>query len=146
MMINFEEIFNESYLRLLHLGEIGSDKSGEIFFSKFYKNFTDSSPDVSEKFQNTDMQKQKVLIQESFDHMLKFHLSHQATDYLHRIAHLHNEDNIDISPQLYDLWLASLIATVKELDPKYDRDVGLAWEIVMSAGITYMKDSYCRND
>ena len=145
-MLNYEEIFTDSYVRLLHLGEIGSDKAGKIFFSKFYKRFTATSPDVSEKFKNTDMQKQKVMMQESFDHMLKFHLSHQATDYLQRIAHLHNENNIDISPQLYDLWLESLIATVKELDPKYDRDVGLAWEIVMSAGTTYMKDSYCRND
>ncbi len=140
-MLDFDGIFTESYERLLDL-----DETGEIFFSKFYENFTSASPDVRKKFQNTDMQKQKIVLRESLFNMQDFFVNKQATDYMRRIADIHSKKDKDISPQLYDLWLESLVATVRELDPEYDRDVGLAWKMVMSMGIAYMKDIYDRND
>ncbi len=140
-MLDFDGIFTESYERLLDL-----DETGEIFLSKFYESFTSASPDVRKKFQNTDMQKQKIVLRESLFNMQDFYVNKQATDYMRGIADLHSKKDKDISPQLYDLWLESLVVTVRELDPEYDRDVGLAWKMVMSMGITYMKDIYDRND
>ncbi len=149
-MFNYDEIFTESYKRLLDLDEIDPDnlldEIGEIFFSRFYKSFISASPDISKKFQNTDIQKQKRILQQSLYHMLDFYVNKQATDYMRGIAEIHSKKDKDIPPQLYDLWLESLVATVRVLDPKYDRDVGLAWKMVMSTGITYMKDMYDRND
>ena len=140
-MLIFDGIFTDSYERLLDL-----DETGEIFFSKFYDNFTSASPDVRKKFQNTDMQKQKTALRRSLYYMQDFYVNKQTTDYMQGIADTHSKKDKDISPQLYDLWLETLVATVRELDPKYDRDVGLAWKIVMSTGITYMKDMYDRNE
>jgi hemoglobin-like flavoprotein len=149
-MLNFDEIFTDSYKRLLDVDEIDPDylldEIGEIFFNKFYERFTSASPDVMKKFQNTDMHKQKRVLQRSLYHMLDFYVNKQATDYMRGIADIHSKKEKDISPQLYDLWLESLVATVRELDPKYDQDVGLAWKMVMSIGIAYMRDMYDRNE
>ena len=145
-MLDFDGIFTNSYKRLLGLDKIDSGQLGETFFSNFYERFISASPDVRKKFQNTDIQNQKIVLHESLYHMLDFYVIKHATDYMQRIAEIHSKKDKDISPHLYDIWLESLVATVRELDPEYDRDVGLAWKIVMSAGIMYMKEMYERND
>ena len=49
---------------------------------------------------------------------------------------------------LYDPGLVdrpeALAAAVAEFDPDYDEDVGLAWRLVLSPGITYMRYCYDR--
>jgi hemoglobin-like flavoprotein len=140
-MKNFEEIFNDSFERVLSL-----DKDNDLFFSKFYNTFLAASPIVKQKFQNTDMTNQKLMLKKSFYQMLNFFVNKIATDYMTKIADLHSKKDRDISPELYDLWLESLVSTVKELDPKYNHDVGLAWKMIMGIGITYMKDYYNRDE
>ncbi len=141
-MLNVEDIVSDSYERLQFLGKTGRYKTSEIFLNKFYEKFISASPIVREKFKNTDMNKQKRQLQESLYYMLQFYMIKKPTDYMRGIANRHSKKALNISPQLYDLWLESLVATVRELDPKYDQDVGLAWKMVMSTGIKFMKNNY----
>ena len=140
-MLDYEEIFNDSYERLIRL-----EGSGDKFFSEFYTQFLAASPKVKEKFMHTNMKKQQKMLKQSLYHMLNFFVYKRASDYIQNIAKIHSKKGIDIEPKYYDLWLDSLVATVQKLDPKYDQDVGLAWKITMSMGITYMKDMYDRDD
>ena len=67
--MNLEEIFNDSYERVL-----GATKDTDIFFRCFYDRFISSSPLIKEKFKDTDMDKQKKMVPKAFYHILQFFL------------------------------------------------------------------------
>ena len=81
-------------------------------------------------------------LKESLRHILSLFISTEENNYIKEIAKVHNRDNLDIWPVLYDLWLESLIETVQKYDEKFDEDIELSWRMVMSIGITYMKFKY----
>ena len=138
-MKNYKRLFEDSYIRVT-----GLDEKSDRFFTKFYKNFLSASPEIREKFKGVDMENQKKMIKQSMQQMLNLILTREAGEYMESIARLHSKKERDIPPYLYDIWLDSLIDTVKDLDPKYDPDIGLAWKMALSMGIVYMKDMYDR--
>jgi hemoglobin-like flavoprotein len=133
-VINYEDIFNLSYFRAL-----GSPTKRREFFDKFYEKFIGSSPEVQEKFRETDMGVQKRMLDLSIHHMSTFSQDKTADDYLIRIAKLHGPQEKNIRRELYQLWLDALVDTLREQDPEFDEDVELAWRMQMAAGVTYMK-------
>ena len=140
-MINHTEVFNDSYARVLN-----RDIENKLFFSIFYEKFTSASPEVMSKFSNTDMDKQHKMLKRSLFYMLNYFVNREETDYMKRIADVHCRHKKNIPPPLYDFWLNSLLAAVEDLDPKYDRDVELAWKTVMAPGIEYMKSKFDGTD
>ena len=138
--MNYEQTFLQSFKRVSTL-----DPAGDLFFRRFYENFS-VSPEVGEKLKGVDMAKQYGARKRSLLLMLEFFISKQANEALAQIAHRHNRRGLDIRPHLYDPWQEALVETVKELDPEQDRGVLLAWKIVLSVGITYMKDMHDRCD
>ncbi|TQV86302.1 globin [Exilibacterium tricleocarpae] len=135
--MQFEEIFDASYERVLRV-----ELEGRFFFDAFYENFIDSSPEVRDKFKNTDMDRQRKMLKKSFYSLVVFYATNSVDDYLVKVAERHNRENIDIRPGLYDLWIESLIFTVAQYDPDFDETVELAWRLVLATGITYMKFKY----
>ena len=132
--MDYEKIFNTSYIRVMT-----RNIDGKTFFESFYDKFTQSSEEVAEKFKNTDMKEQQRIIKVSLQHMLNCYAQREINDEIIRLAVKHNKANLDIHPRLYDLWLECLIETAREFDQEFDRYIELAWRIVMSIGITYMK-------
>jgi len=61
---------------------------------------------------------------------------------LNDLAERHSSRQLNIGAELYDLWLDSLLAAVKECDPQYDTQVRDAWERVMMVGIGYLLSRY----
>ena len=49
---------------------------------------------------------------------------------------------LDIKPELYDLWLDRLVQAVREFDPKFDPEIETAWRRVLRPGIEFMKSRY----
>jgi hemoglobin-like flavoprotein len=135
--MGFDKAFDESYERVLKI-----KKNDKAFFDSFYEKFIRSSPVVKEHFKNTDMPHQKQMLKKSFYNLLVFYASNHADDYLEKTARVHSKHKHNISPELYDLWLENLINTVEEYDPKFNEEIELAWRLVLSAGITYMKFKY----
>lgn len=133
----FETIYDESYQRV-----IGRTCNGRTFFEAFYDNFLASSPEVRCKFEQTDMQAQARMIKKSFYSLLVFYASNHADTYIHKIALAHDRCHLDIRPELYDLWLENLLKTVAVFDDHYCDDTELAWRLVMTPGIVYMKFRY----
>lgn len=109
------------------------------FLDRFYERFLASSPKVREKFANTNFVRQKRALRASLQI-----LSLVADDdrgpgrYLGELAVQHGQKHLDIGAELYDLWLDSLIATVREIDPQFDAEIEGAWEQVAMVGIHYM--------
>jgi len=114
------------------------------FLDIFYTKFLDSSPEVAKKFVNTDFVRQKRALRASLHHLL---LAAQDQEkgpdaYLAEVAERHGAGQLEIGAELYDLWLDSLLATVKECDPEFSPEVEKAWEDVMMVGIQYLCRSY----
>ena len=136
-LTGYDSYFDQSYERVKRI-----KKNGQSFFDAFYDNFCAASPEVAEHFRHTDMGKQKKMLEKSFYSLFIFYATNNANDYLRKIAEQHSKTGHNISPELYDVWLESLIKTVAEYDPQFDMEVELSWRVVLSAGITYMKFKY----
>ncbi len=114
------------------------------FLDRFYEVFLASSPKVQEKFRNTDFVRQKRALRASLHLILLASTGEPGGPerYLKDIATRHSARQLDIGAELYDLWLDSLLAAVKECDPQFGAEVSAAWEAVMMVGIHYMCTRY----
>ena len=114
------------------------------FLGRFYERFLRSSPKVREKFLGTDFIRQKRMLQASLQLLLVAAQDDgkRATPYLDEVAARHSASQMAIGSELYDLWLDSLLATVKEVDASWSPDVEHAWESVMTVGIAYLVSRY----
>ncbi len=135
--MDFERIFDESYERVLKIHH--NDQS---FFETFYKAFVAADERVAAHFTHTDMEKQQRMLEKSFYRLVVFYATNYADDYLEQVAMRHSKVALNVIPELYDIWLDVLIETVAEYDPHYNDNVELAWRLVLSTGITYMKFKY----
>lgn len=114
------------------------------FLDVFYGKFLASSPEVAEKFAKTDFTRQKELLRISLHHLLLVARDpKQGPDpYLQDVAVHHGAGQMAIGAHLYDLWLDSLIETVRTCDPECFPEVEKAWEEVMMVGIHYLCANY----
>jgi hemoglobin-like flavoprotein len=114
------------------------------FLDRFYEIFLASSPKVKEKFAQTDFVRQRRALRASLDAMLLAAADGDTgpQKYLRDVAERHSGRQLNIGSELYDLWLDSLLAAVREFDPKYGPDVHEAWEKVMMVGIGYILSRY----
>ncbi|MCM0613159.1 globin [Marinobacter sediminum] len=135
--MSFDDIFDASYDRVLLASPDNTD-----FFEAFYQRFLSSSPEVRMLFRNTDMSVQRSMLKKSFFSLVAFYASGTIDDVLRRIAYLHSSRELNIKPYLYDLWLECLTDTVRVYDPEFCDEVELAWRLILSPGITYMKFGY----
>lgn len=135
--MSFDLIFDKSYERVMN--------EKEDFFDLFYDLFLNSSPQIPPFFKSTDMNKQKTIMRQSFYKLFTFYASHNADETLEKIAIRHDKRHLDIHPKLYDLWLECMIKTVEAKDPMFSDEIELAWRLVLSPGIVYMKFMYEKN-
>jgi hemoglobin-like flavoprotein len=110
-----------------------------VFLDRFYEVFLASSPKVREKFADTNFDRQRLALRASFDTMLKAARDGaRDSERLRDLAERHSSRDLNIGAELYDLWLDSLLSTVKECDPGWDGAVSDAWEQVMMVGVRYL--------
>lgn len=113
------------------------------FFEAFYSAFIHSSPEVAAKFTHVDMHKQHHMLQASFYMVMLASQGQEAAQlYLDKVAEKHSRTGFDIRPELYELWLASLLATVAATDPRWNPALETAWREMMAYGIRYMQSRY----
>ena len=109
------------------------------FMDHFYQRFMESSPQVTAKFARVDMDHQAVMMRGSLEMMLQGSLHPNG---LTALAELHSRRGIGISPSLYDLWLDSLLSTVRAYDDECGEELLAAWRRVLLPGIQAMAQSY----
>ena len=132
--MTYDQIFSSSYQRAL-----GNDYYQADFIGSFYEHFFSKSTSIADMFANTNMSMQKTMLHDSLHILLDFYKDRELTDSLHKLAEIHGRSGLDVPDELYDLWTESLIETVARFDPEFDRDVELAWRLVLAPGITYIK-------
>jgi hypothetical protein len=96
------------------------------FIDRFYELFLMSSPKVREKFAGTDFVRQKQMLQASL-HLLLVAArddGKRPTPLLDEVAARHGASEMAIGAELYDLWLDSLLKTVKACDAGWSEEDG----------------------
>ncbi len=136
-MKDYVELFNASYRRVL---EFNDEK--KKFLDRFYEVFFAKSEGIADFFKHTHMSAQKTMLQDSLFYMRDFFLYRTTNEYMQHMAKVHSKSEKNVPPELYDIWLDSLVETVSEYDPEFDDDIELAWRVALSPGITYMKYMY----
>jgi len=114
------------------------------FLDRFYETFLASSFKVHDKFAHTDFVRQKRALRASLHLMLLVASDEEKgpEHYLRDLAELHSSRERNIGAEFYDLWLDSLLTTVRECDSQYSPEVEHAWEKVMMIGIRYLLSHY----
>ena len=123
--------FNDSFERCIN---------DPFFLDQFYDTFLASSGEVSAMFTNTDMGTQKAMLMTSLVYMSNAHKD--TPGLLSSIAEKHNHNNLNIKPYLYALWLDSLIAAAKSIDPLFDVKTEILWREALQPGIDFMISKY----
>ena len=89
---------------------------------------------------NTHIEVQKVMLVTSMAYMTSAYDNKSSP--LTEIADKHNKNNLNIRPHLYSLWIDSLIASAKLIDPLFDINTEKMWREVLQSGIDYMISRY----
>lgn len=111
------------------------------FFDTFYNNFLASSPSIRERFVNTDMRSQKDLLRSGIMNLVLYARGMSDVKLRH-LGQSHSHAALDIHPELYDLWLESLLQAVMEHDLKLAAEDIIAWREVLAKGINLIKSYY----
>jgi hemoglobin-like flavoprotein len=127
------ELFNDSLERCTRRPE---------FLDRFYALFLASSDTVARKFEHTDLHQQARMLKTSLYIMMLASGEIERIAHLERLAKLHSRAELDIKPELYDLWLDRLVQAVREFDPMFDPEIETAWRRVLQPGIEFMKSRY----
>lgn len=129
-----KELFTQSLERCLKHKE---------YIPSFYKRFMSSSDEVREKFRTTDFDRQNLMLVRSLK------LAARATDgeqealqELKDRARSHDRYHLNIKPELYELWLTSILETSKEFDEKWNEEIEDAWNSILGYVIKYMIRRY----
>ena len=113
------------------------------FFTSFYERFRNSSDEVAKKFEGTDVRTQTRALRDAFYLLLRaVGGDPEAWQALELRAVRHDHRHLNISSGMYQLWLDSLLATIREFDPKLDDETEAAWRRVMTKGIDFMTARY----
>lgn len=117
--------------------------SNDQFVPAFYERFLASSDEIREKFRFTSFERQYKMLQRSLE------LSAGATDgdsdalaELKERAETHNQHNLNIKPELYDIWLDTLVLTAQEYDSQWSDTVENAWRTILGFAVRRMIANY----
>lgn len=111
------------------------------FFQVLYQRLLASHETIPPKFANTDFDRQNRLLQHGLGLLLSYASRRDAT-LLQRIAERHSRRDLKVDPDLYPLFVESLVATVKEFDLAWSPEVERAWRKAMIPGIEFMQSLY----
>ncbi|MEQ8767865.1 MAG: hypothetical protein RL885_28435 [Planctomycetota bacterium] len=128
------EIFRESLERCAE---------AEDFLPSFYRRFLSSSEEVRWKFRHTDFTVQNDMLLRSLRMAAgAAEGDREALQEMRERAESHNRHHLDIQPDLYKLWLYSVIITARRFDPKWDPEIEMAWYSVLGHIIDHMIRHY----
>ena len=130
------EIFRASLKRCL---------ADNDFLHDFYELLMASSPEVREKFKDTDFPRQTRVLADSLYLMSVASESKAdaiAWKELDRLAEGHSRKGLDIRPELYTNWLDCLLKAAREYDPDFSPGIEEAWRKALAPGIAHLSARY----
>lgn len=116
----------------------------EKFFHQFYELFLNSHPDIGAMFENTDFEKQIVMLKNAISMSILFAEKGDelAIDVLGTIRKSHSRERKNVKPEYYSYWLDSLIETLWLCDPNFTPELEQDWRNLMQISIDYIIEGY----
>ena len=136
-MFEIEKEFKKSLQRI---SQVNIDGLG--FLDYFYKEFLNSSDEIAELFSSTNFENQTKMLKKSIAELVRFYSEKTINQHLLAIGSLHSKTKLNIRPEMYDIWLTTLLNAVKKFDPEFHTKTELIWRIILAPGIAYMKFAY----
>jgi len=115
------------------------------FLRTFYEQFMGFSEEIREKFRQTDFTRQTRVLTDSLYAMAVIAQGESespARAEIERLAQQHGRDQLDIRPELYDVWLDCLIKAARQHDPEFTPALEVAWRETLRVGIEQMRSLY----
>lgn len=114
------------------------------FFDDFYAVFTAKSPEIRQMFAHTEMSAQKDALRAGLTFLIMFAEGRSAfaADKLDKIGGTHKKSSLNIRPELYPLWMQSLLETVRKHIPGFDDAALKAWTAVLQHGVNRITSHY----
>ena len=127
----------------IFLDSLNRCEADDKFIPSFYERFTGSSEDVRSRFEETSFDKQnRMLLRSPSLAAGATGGDPEALDELTERARTHNRHHLDIKPELYDLWLETLISTAQKFDSKWSESIEAAWRSILGFVIHRMVAKY----
>jgi len=114
----------------IFLASLARCEASADFVHRFYRRFLASSDDVSRLFRHTDFKRQERMLRLSLELSAKATVG-DPTGIQELQARVETHARLPISPVMYDLWLASAMATARECDPRWSAEVEDAWRTIL---------------
>lgn len=129
-----DESVRESFKRCEAAGDIGETSYGV---------FLRTSPQIAALFANTEFAKQRRHLRASVFLLVTRDIEDpKSREIVSHIGESHSRGNLDIHPELYDIWLQSLSETFKQMDPEWTEELDSRWRKQVQSGIDLITSLY----
>ncbi|MCC6145348.1 MAG: nitrate- and nitrite sensing domain-containing protein [Candidatus Hydrogenedentes bacterium] len=109
----------------------------------FYERFVTSDPRIGPYFLSTDFKKQKSLLRDGVGRALSFSAGDAASvSFVERLGVTHSRAHMNILPELYPFWLNSLMETLAETDPQWNKQLDAQWREALGKTIALMSRAH----
>ena len=115
--------------------------ASDTFFDTFYDHFLASSPEIRDKFVNTNMASQKLLLRQGIFNVVLYARGMPGTK-LKALGCSHSRQGMNIRPELYKLWFSALAASIREHDQESTIETILAWREVVTKSVDVILAEY----
>lgn len=117
-------------------------RCGPKLVETFYTGFLSSSPEVQKMFENVDMEQQQRSVAAAFQLAIDVSRDPGLREKLNQQAEIHDRHHRDVGPELYEIWVNSLVAAVQIHDPEFSPVVEQAWRLMLGNVASYMLRRY----
>ncbi len=115
------------------------ERVSKNFAEKFYEVFLKSDSRILPMFKHTDFNRQKDLLTHSIFVLLNYAEGNAIGQMaMTRLGELHSRGKMNISVDMYSIWLNSFIKVLSEIDPQFTPDLKKKWRDSLQKGVDYM--------
>lgn len=115
------------------------------FLRTFYDLFMGFSEEIRAKFRQTDFTRQTRVLADSLYAMAVVGQGERESPSwaeIERLGRQHARGQLDIRPELYDVWLDCLVKAARQYDSQFTPELEQAWRETLRAGIDHMRSLY----
>ncbi|MEX2287174.1 MAG: hypothetical protein WD648_08805, partial [Planctomycetaceae bacterium] len=106
------------------------------FLVTFYNILTHSSADVARMFAHTDMPRQRRLLKEALIYLISYPAGNEFSQQrVTELGNSHSRAGLNVRPELYEIWVDSLIKSIRRHDEQFSPALEAAWRRVLAPGI-----------
>lgn len=112
-------------------------------YDDFYGRFLNSDPRIAPFFGATDFQKQKRVLRQGVAKALAYSAGDpEAVAFIENLAKTHDNDGLNVLPELYPFWLNSLLDALTKADPEWNAQLDSLWRSELQRTIDLMSSKY----